>query len=75
LYNVDMNNKTTVKLTHIKCQKCGHEWLPRQAVIRGCPNRKCQTRLWNEPRAIPEAPKGVVPVIEQVVVKPVEVVQ
>jgi len=29
-----------------KCQKCGHEWTPRQEEVKMCP--KCKTYNWKE---------------------------
>ena len=35
-----------IEILKLKCQKCGHEWAPRQADVRICPN--CKTTYWDE---------------------------
>lgn len=31
------------------CSKCGHTWIGRKNSLPvACPNKKCQSRLWNE---------------------------
>ena len=39
-----------VKLSGFKCERCGHEWLPRnhQDHPRVCP--KCKSPYWDKPR-------------------------
>jgi len=37
-----------VKIIKVKCLRCGHEWVPRQSVIRVCP--KCHSPYWDKPR-------------------------
>lgn len=36
------------ELPKFKCQKCGHEWIPRVPEVVMCP--KCKTYKWNEPQ-------------------------
>lgn len=31
----------------LKCQRCGHTWMPRQTEIIRCP--KCSSPYWNRP--------------------------
>jgi hypothetical protein len=36
-----------------RCERCGHEWVPRGAVDvepKVCPNLKCKSPYWNKPR-------------------------
>jgi len=33
-------------ITKLKCQRCGHQWVPRQENIQLCP--ACKSRKWNE---------------------------
>jgi predicted Zn-ribbon and HTH transcriptional regulator len=42
-----------LRLTTLKCQRCGHEWIPRQAEVRICP--KCKSAKWDVPK-----PRGAV---------------
>jgi len=40
-----------VKFWGCRCERCGHEWLPRQGRAdepRVCP--KCKSPYWNRPR-------------------------
>ncbi len=30
------------------CKQCGHEWVPRNKFVYRCPNRKCNSFLWDE---------------------------
>jgi predicted Zn-ribbon and HTH transcriptional regulator len=35
----------------LKCERCGHEWVPRKKLlseVRLCP--KCKTAYWDKPR-------------------------
>jgi len=48
-----------VKLDGYRCERCDHEWLPREAtqgepVI--CP--KCKSPYWNRPRKLPKTQKN-----------------
>lgn len=36
-----------VKITKLKCKQCGHEWAPRTADVRVCPNPKCHSVYWD----------------------------
>ncbi len=35
-----------IKISYLKCKKCGHEWIPRKARVFVCP--KCHTPDWKE---------------------------
>ncbi|HXI15940.1 MAG TPA: hypothetical protein VNM48_06180 [Chloroflexota bacterium] len=39
-----------VQLWGFRCERCGHEWLPREkdVVPKVCP--KCKSPYWNTPR-------------------------
>jgi Zn finger protein HypA/HybF involved in hydrogenase expression len=37
-----------VKLPKIKCQKCGHVWIPKKEDVRQCP--KCKSVRFDEPK-------------------------
>lgn len=41
-------NMAKVKVEKLKCQKCGHEWVPRSDDVRQCPG--CHTVWWDEPK-------------------------
>jgi len=41
-----------MKLTKLKCNQCGHEWLPRIEDHRQCPNPKCRSLRWDKPNRI-----------------------
>ncbi len=45
-----------VKLTGLRCERCGHVWLPAKPIneIRICP--KCKSPYWDRPRV--NKPKG-----------------
>lgn len=51
----------TVEVTGYRCERCEHEWLPRNALAEDndlptvCP--KCKSPYWNRPRENPK-PKG-----------------
>ena len=36
----------TIRLNHLKCKKCGHEWVPRKEEVFVCP--KCHSFKWND---------------------------
>lgn len=35
----------TIKVQTLTCQRCGHQWVPRQAERTICP--KCKSKLWD----------------------------
>ena len=37
-----------IKLKKLKCERCGHQWIPRVEDVRECP--KCKSPYWNVPR-------------------------
>lgn len=39
------------KLPILKCQRCGHTWVPRKDVheVRICPNPHCHSVQWDKP--------------------------
>lgn len=50
------------KVTVYKCERCEHEWIPRDALSekvpgdpkglpKVCPNPKCKSPYWAKPRA------------------------
>jgi len=34
-----------IKITRLKCDHCGYEWIPRIEEVRKC--AKCKTPYWN----------------------------
>jgi len=41
--------KVKITLTGFKCERCGHEWVPRgEEEPAVCP--KCKSPYWNKPR-------------------------
>ena len=44
--------KIQKRVTLYKCERCGHEWLPRKDAQypKTCPNRKCRSPYWDRPR-------------------------
>ena len=40
--------KITVKVIKNKCERCGHEWIPRKKDVRICP--KCKSPYFDIPR-------------------------
>jgi len=38
-----------VTIPRLTCQRCQHQWVPRQAKVFVCP--KCHSAKWNEPKA------------------------
>lgn len=47
-----------VKLEGFRCERCGHEWLPREKggpEPKVCP--KCKSPYWNTPRKTTVKPK------------------
>ena len=36
------------ELKKLKCKRCDHEWIPRQADVRICPNKKCHSWKWDQ---------------------------
>jgi len=39
-----------IKIKKLKCEKCGHEWIPRTSDVRLCP--KCKTPFWDVKREV-----------------------
>ena len=41
-----------ITLEGFKCERCGHEWAPREQGKRPkvCPNPKCKSPYWDKPR-------------------------
>ncbi len=48
-----------VKLDGYRCDRCEHEWLPRDRTQdpKVCP--KCKSPYWNTPRKVPKNPTPV----------------
>jgi predicted Zn-ribbon and HTH transcriptional regulator len=45
-----------IKLTTLKCKRCGHKWIPRQTKLpKTCP--KCHSPYWNTARKKPKTKK------------------
>jgi len=38
----------TIIIKKLKCERCGHQWVPTQPEIRICP--KCKSPYWDVPR-------------------------
>lgn len=50
-----------VQIKQLKCKRCGWTWTPRISDVKKCPNRKCQSVLWNvdpEPKKKKEEKEG-----------------
>lgn len=41
-----------IPIPHVRCQQCGHEWIPRKPYIQQC--SRCQSKRWNEPKVQPK---------------------
>ena len=41
-----------VDINKLRCKRCGHEWTPRQEVVRICP--RCKSPYWDKKRKIKE---------------------
>ena len=53
-----------VKKTRFECQRCGHEWAPRQDVRPTiCP--RCESPFWDRPRTLPKWKRDMI-VVEPV---------
>jgi uncharacterized OB-fold protein len=37
-----------VRISTLTCKRCGHTWVPRQAVVTLC--ARCKSTLWNVPK-------------------------
>ena len=35
-----------IKIIELKCEKCGHKWIPKIEDVRQCP--KCKSARWDE---------------------------
>jgi predicted Zn-ribbon and HTH transcriptional regulator len=44
-----------IKLTKIKCLRCGYEWYPKVEDVRQC--AKCHSAHWDKPK--PKTEKGI----------------
>jgi Zn finger protein HypA/HybF involved in hydrogenase expression len=42
---MEMSNNNPIDLNKVTCKRCGHTWIPRQAVIFVCP--KCKSPKWD----------------------------
>jgi Zn finger protein HypA/HybF involved in hydrogenase expression len=41
------------KIPTLKCLRCSHTWVPRQATVLLCP--KCKSAYWNTPKKVKKA--------------------
>lgn len=41
-----------IKLSHINCLRCGHQWIARKTVIKCCP--ECKSPYWDRERRVPK---------------------
>jgi Zn finger protein HypA/HybF involved in hydrogenase expression len=39
-----------LKISRLKCKRCGHIWIPRISNIQVCPNKKCHSPKWDVAR-------------------------
>ena len=39
-----------IDLGFLKCQRCGHVWIPRRFEVKVCP--KCSSPYWDRPRGL-----------------------
>ena len=44
-----------VAIIKLKCERCGHTWVPRKTEVIICP--KCKSPYWNKPRQVEEGKK------------------
>lgn len=35
-----------IKVSKLKCKRCGHEWVPRKDEVRICPD--CKSAWWDK---------------------------
>lgn len=35
-----------IKITKLKCKRCGHQWVPKKEDVRQCP--KCKSVWWDK---------------------------
>jgi len=45
-------------ITKLNCRRCGHRWVPTQAVIRICP--RCKSKRWETKRTNRQGLRGTV---------------
>jgi len=47
--------KVKIKVSGFRCERCDHEWVPRDINVepRVCP--KCKSPYWNRPRRVKKA--------------------
>ena len=38
-----------IKIIKLKCERCGHQWVPKKEEIRQCP--KCKSPWWDKKNA------------------------
>ncbi len=51
-----------VRVAKLVCKRCGHDWYPRQADVRICPN--CKSANWDRLRKQPKpstSPESALP--------------
>jgi Zn finger protein HypA/HybF involved in hydrogenase expression len=36
-----------IKIPTLKCERCGHTWVPKISDVKICP--KCKSARWNQP--------------------------
>lgn len=51
---------TRIRIPSLKCRRCFHEWVPRQADVRLCP--RCKSAAWNVPLGDRKPSKRAAPV-------------
>lgn len=49
--------KVTLTVEGYRCERCSHEWIPRDKEQEPTVCPKCKSPYWNKPRKSGEAPK------------------
>lgn len=53
---VETPHVAVVMLSGFRCDRCTHEWLPRNKTAMPVVCPKCKSPYWNKPRAAAQAP-------------------
>jgi hypothetical protein len=40
-----------IRIPRLECKRCGHRWVPRQAIVKMC--ARCKSLLWDVPQGTP----------------------
>jgi DNA-directed RNA polymerase subunit RPC12/RpoP len=50
MFGIILSGMATITLSGFRCDRCGHEWFPRDKTQEPVVCPKCKSPYWNRPR-------------------------